>query len=98
MNGETVYCVYIMSNERDTVLYIGMTDDLNRRAYEHREHLIKGFSDRYNCEKLVWFEGHPSRESAFIRERQMKKWKRAWKDRVIDQSNPRRVDLAETLL
>ncbi|WP_367271840.1 GIY-YIG nuclease family protein [Ponticaulis sp.] len=88
----------MMANHRNTVLYIGMTDDINRRAYEHRNHLIKGFTHRYNCEKLVWFEGHSSRVSAFTRERQLKKWKRQWKESLIEQVNPEWRDLAETLL
>ena len=98
MIDETIFCVYMMANERNTVLYIGMTDDLNKRAYQHREHLIKGFTDRYNCEKLVWFEAHPSREAAFTRERQLKKWKRAWKEELIEEMNPEWRDLASTLL
>ena len=98
MPDEVVFSVYIMTNYRHTVLYIGMTDDINRRAYEHREHIIKGFTHLYNCEKLVWFEVHPSRESAFTRERQLKKWKREWKEQLIADMNPEWRDLAETLL
>ena len=95
---ETVFNVYIMANHRNTVLYIGMTDDLNKRAYEHREHIIKGFTQKYNCEKLVWYEAHPSRDSAFTRERQLKKWKRSWKERLIEQMNANWRDLAELML
>lgn len=98
MRDEVIYSVYLMANEHNTVLYLGMTDDINRRAYEHREHLIKGFTSKYNCVKLVWFESHPSRESAFTRERQIKKWKRAWKEHLINQDNPEWRDLAEVLL
>ena len=98
MQNEVIYCVYMITNAHHTVLYVGMTDDINRRAHEHREHLIEGFTDKYNCEKLVWFEGHPSRESAFVRERQIKKWKRVWKEDLINQENSEWRDLADVLL
>ena len=92
------FYVYIMTNKPDGVLYTGMTDDINRRAWEHREHIIKGFTSRYNCEILVWFEAHETRESAFNRERRMKEWKRAWKIRLIEETNPDWRDLADALL
>ncbi|MEL7541027.1 MAG: GIY-YIG nuclease family protein [Pseudomonadota bacterium] len=96
---EQLYFVYIVTNRPRGTLYIGMTDDLNKRAWQHREHVIKGsFSDKYNLEMLVWFEAHPSRESAFVRERRMKKWNRAWKIRLIEEMNPDWRDLAEVLL
>ena len=92
------FYVYIMTNKRETVLYTGMTDDINKRAWEHREHVQRGFSHRYNCEFLVWFETHETRESAFQRERQIKKWNRAWKERLINEMNPEWRDLADTLI
>ena len=96
---EQLYFVYIVTNKPRGTLYIGMTDDLNRRAWEHRDHILKGsFSDRYNLQMLVWFEAHPSRESAFIRERRMKKWKRQWKIKAIEEMNPEWRDLADVLL
>ena len=96
---DTHFYVYMVTNKPHGTLYLGMTDDLNKRAWEHREHIHKGsFSDRYNLESLVWFEVHPSRESAFIRERQMKKWNRSWKIRLIEEQNPDWRDLADTLL
>ncbi|WP_300380392.1 GIY-YIG nuclease family protein [Henriciella sp.] len=90
--------VYIMTNRPHGVLYTGMTDDLNRRAWEHREHLIRGFTHKYNCEMLVWYELHETRESAFERERRIKDWKRAWKVRLIEEMNPDWRDLADVLL
>jgi putative endonuclease len=81
-----------------TVLYTGMTDDINKRAWEHREHTYRGFTHRYNCEFLVWFEMHETRESAVIRERQIKKCNRAWKERLINEMNPDWRDLADTLI
>ena len=96
---ETQFYVYIIANRPHGTLYIGMTDDLNKRAWEHREHIFKGsFSDRYNLELLVWFEPHPSRESAFGRERRLKKWNRQWKINLIEQMNPEWRDLADVLL
>ncbi|MGB3624720.1 MAG: GIY-YIG nuclease family protein [Henriciella sp.] len=92
------FYVYIMTNKPHGVLYTGMTDDINRRAYEHREHLIKGFASKYNCESLVWFETHETRRSAFDRERRIKEWQRAWKIRLIEEMNPEWRDLADTLL
>lgn len=92
------FYVYIMTNKPHGVLYTGMTDDINRRAYEHREHLIKGFTDRYNCEMLVWYEPHETREGAFDRERRIKDWKRAWKIRLVEEMNPDRRDLADVLI
>lgn len=96
--GVMAFYVYIMTNKPHGVLYTGMTDDINRRAYEHREHLIKGFASKYNCESLVWFEPHETRQSAFDRERRIKEWQRAWKIRLIEEMNPDWRDLAATLL
>ncbi len=92
------FYVYIMTNKPHGVLYTGMTDDINRRAWEHREHVIKGFTDRYNCEILVWYEPHETRHSAFDRERRIKEWKRAWKVRLIEEMNPDWRDLADALI
>ncbi|MEM5516111.1 GIY-YIG nuclease family protein [Henriciella sp. AS95] len=92
------FYVYIMTNKPGGVLYIGMTDDINRRAYEHREHILKGFTSKYNCETLVWYEAHETRESAFERERRIKKWERAWKVRLIEEMNPDWRDLADVLI
>ena len=92
------FYVYIMTNKPCGVLYTGMTDDLNRRAWEHREHLIRGFTHKYNCEMLVWFEPHETRVSALAREKRIKEWKRAWKIELIEAMNPEWRDLADTLL
>jgi putative endonuclease len=85
--------VYIMCNKRNGTLYIGMTDNLVRRIWQHREGVTEGFTSAYAIKMLVWFETHASRESAFARERQMKKWNRAWKLRLIEQQNPEWRDL-----
>jgi putative endonuclease len=87
------FYVYMLTNKRGGTLYIGMTDDLVKRVWQHREGAIEGFTSRYGLKSLVWFEMHESRESAFARERQMKKWQRAWKLQLIGQQNPEWRDL-----
>ncbi len=92
------FYVYIVTNKKYGVLYTGMTDDINKRAWMHREHILPGFSDKYNCEKLVWYEVHESRESAFTQERQIKEWQRVWKIELIERLNPSWNDLADELI
>ena len=75
--------VYILTNKYNTVLYIGVTNDLLRRTYEHKEHLIKGFSSRYQLNKLVYYETHASIAQAIEREKQLKNWHREWKNNLI---------------
>jgi len=70
------YYTYIMSNKTDSVIYIGVTNDLIRRVYEHKNHLIKGFTSNYNVEKLIYFEDYNDIELAITREKQLKSWKR----------------------
>ena len=89
------FYVYILANKHNTTLYIGMTNDLKRRVYEHKTHLIKGFSFQYNVDKLVWFDVFPDANSAILREKQLKKWNRAWKERIINEMNPAWEDLSE---
>ncbi|MEL7040194.1 MAG: GIY-YIG nuclease family protein [Pseudomonadota bacterium] len=94
-----MFYTYTVTNRPRGVLYTGQTDDLNKRTWEHRSHAMKGsFSERYNCEILVWFEAYDSREEAKGRERQIKNWKRAWKIELIEAQNPNWRDLADTLL
>ncbi len=85
--------VYIMASRRNGTLYIGVTSDLATRVYEHREGLIDGFTKKYGCTLLVWFEAFDDLEAARHRELQMKEWKRAWKLRVIEEMNPEWEDL-----
>jgi putative endonuclease len=91
------FFVYILANKRNGTLYIGMTDDLVRRVWQHRNDIIRGFTQRYDVKLLVWCERHESRESAFARERQMKKWNRAWKLELIEKGNPDWRDLWDEL-
>jgi putative endonuclease len=85
--------VYILASRRNGTLYIGSTDDLYRRTTEHKAHSFGGFTAKYDVTRLVWFEEHETRESAFIRERRMKEWNRAWKVKLIERSNPGWRDL-----
>ena len=89
--------VYIMTNKPNGILYIGVTNDIGRRAWEHREGLIGGFTKRYGLKRLVWYESHDSIVAAIQREKTMKHWPRAWKVRVILSVNPNWDDLYETL-
>jgi putative endonuclease len=91
------FYVYILANRRNGTLYIGMTDDLARRVWQHRTGALPGFTSRYGLKILVWYELHDTRESAFLRERQLKKWNRAWKLRLIEHMNPLWRDLFEQL-
>ncbi len=91
------FYTYIMASQPNGTLYTGHTDDIARRAWEHREGLIAGFTRDYGVKLLVWYEVHDEREMAFLRERQIKKWNRAWKIRLIREMNPDWLDLYESL-
>ena len=85
--------VYIMTNKPNGTLYVGVTNDLVRRVFEHRTHAAPGFTDRYNLERLVWFEQHDTPAEAIRREKALKRWNRAWKVELIQKSNPKWLDL-----
>ena len=89
--------VYIMASRKNGTIYIGVTSDLAKRAYEHREGLIAGFTKRYGCKRLVWFEAFDEIQQARQLELQMKEWKRAWKIKLIEESNLDWVDLYPSL-
>ncbi len=91
------FFVYILASKRNGTLYTGSTDDLMGRVWEHKEKIHKGFTSQYGVDKLVWYEPHNTRDSAFIRERQIKEWKRQWKLSLIETTNPNWDDLFETL-
>ena len=86
-------CVYIDASRRNGTLYIGVTSNLQKRAWEHRTGSVPGFSRRYGCKVLVWYELADTMEAAITREKQMKEWKRAWKLRAIEAMNPDWNDL-----
>jgi putative endonuclease len=91
------YYVYIICNKRNGTLYIGVTNDLFRRITEHKHGEIDGFSKKYNVHQLVYFEETSDIIAALTREKQIKKWKRAWKLRLIEQSNPEWKDLFQDI-
>lgn len=94
----TIWIVYIITNKKDGVLYIGVTKDLKRRMYQHKNKVHpKTFSARYNLDKLVYFEDYSTKEEAYTRERQMKKWNREWKIKLIEERNPHWDDLSRSL-
>jgi putative endonuclease len=82
------FFVYIVASKRNGTLYVGMTDDLVKRAWQHRNGIVAGFTRDYGVKSLVWYETHESREAAIVRERRMKKWNRAWKLELIEKQNP----------
>ena len=92
------YYVYILTNQRNTTIYTGITGDLIRRIYEHKNKLVDGFSKRYNLDKLVYLETTESAESAIAREKQIKNYSRAKKDALINKSNPQWWDLYDQLV
>ena len=87
-----------MSSPFNTVLYIGVTNNLKRRVFEHKNKADHCFTEKYNCIKLVWYEHTRNIESAIIKEKQMKKWKREYKENVINEMNPEWIDLFEKIL
>ena len=90
--------VYIMASRLNGTVYIGSTSNLVQRTYQHRHCLVDGFTKRYGCHLLVWFEAHDSIDGARLRELQMKKWKRSWKLSEVERINPDWADLYDTLL
>ena len=96
-NPERQPCVYLLASRRNGTLYIGVTSNLAQRTWQHKSHLVEGFTKRYGVHTLVWYEVHASMESAIAREKAMKEWKRAWKIALIEKSNPQWRDLYEGL-
>jgi len=90
--------VYMMASKRNGTLYIGVTSNLLKRAWEHREGVADGFTKRYGCKSLAWFEAHDDLQEARQREVRLKKWNRSWKLRLIEEQNPEWRDLYETLI
>ena len=86
-----------MASKPNGTLYIGVTSNLGKRVWEHKENLIKGFTKKYSVHRLVYFEAHDDMYSAMTREKQIKKWNRTWKIRLIKEMNPNWDDLYESL-
>ena len=95
--GSQSYWVYILSSQRNGTLYIGITNNLVRRVYEHRTKATQGFTSKYNITRLVWFEIYEDPISAISREKELKKWKRTWKIQLIEAQNPQWDDLYESI-
>lgn len=91
------FYVYMLASRRNGTFYVGMTDDLARRIDQHRTGALPGFTQQHRVKKLVWYEVHDSRESAFVRERQIKRWRRDWKIALVLETNGEWRDLYETL-
>lgn len=89
--------IYIITNETNSVLYIGVTTDLPKRIYEHRNKLVDGFSAKYHLYKLIYFEVFDNIESALNREKQLKRWHREWKNNLISTNNPKWNDLYDEI-
>ena len=86
-------CVYILASKKQGTLYTGVTSDLLKRVWEHRNDAVDGFTKRYGVHSLVYYELHGDMESAILREKQIKKWRRAWKIQMIEKDNPQWLDL-----
>jgi putative endonuclease len=91
------YYVYLLTNWNNKVIYLGVTNDLNRRIYEHKNKLISGFTKKYNLNKLVYFEETCDINAAINREKEIKKWRREKKDILVNQINPNWQDLSEAI-
>lgn len=92
-----MFYTYILASRRNGTLYVGSTDSLERRVWEHREKVRGGFTAKYGVTCLVWFEPHETRQHAFTRERRIKEWRRSWKIMLIEERNPTWRDLFEEL-
>ena len=90
--------VYILASKRNGMLYIGVTSNLQKRAWEHENDLVEGFTKRYGVHRLVYYELHNDMAAAITREKQMKKWNRAWKLGLIEKQNPNWQDLSEGII
>jgi putative endonuclease len=91
------YFVYILASGRNGTIYVGVTNDLSRRIWEHREKQLKGFTAKYDVTKLVWYAEHGEIDQAILHEKRLKRWRREWKLRLIEAENPQWLDLYETL-
>jgi len=89
--------VYILASKKNGTLYVGVASDLAKRVWEHRNNMVEGVTKKYNVHQLVWYELHDSMESAIVREKRLKDWKRAWKLKLIESKNPEWVDFFDAI-
>jgi putative endonuclease len=94
MPADRNYYVYLLTNSNNKVMYVGMTNDLERRIYEHKNKLIKGFTEKYNINKLVYFEQTQDVLASIAREKEIKKWRREKKNQLVNLMNPKWEDLS----
>jgi len=87
------FCVCVLASQRNGTLYVGVTSNLVQRIWQHKQGIVDGFTKKYGLQNLVHFEVHDTAESAITREKQIKKWERAWKLRLIEENNPEWKDL-----
>ena len=92
-----MFYVYMLASKPYGTLYVGMTSDLLKRIWEHKNKVVPGFTTQYSVDRLVWFEAHESKEAALRREKQIKEWKREWKINLIERENRHWSDLSSTL-
>jgi putative endonuclease len=92
------YFIYIITNKKQGVLYIGVTNNLIKRIYEHKQELVKGFTKKYKLKKLVYFEIYDDVNEAILREKRLKKWNRDWKIELIEKTNKNWIDLYEEII
>ena len=97
MAAEKTYYVYLMTNQANKVMYVGMTNDLVRRIYQHRNRILEGFTSRYHVDKLVYYEETSNVRAAIEREKEIKKWRREKKNTLVMKDNPNWVDLADRI-
>ena len=93
---EKTYFVYLLTNWNHRVMYVGITNDLVRRVYEHKNKVVRGFTEKYHVDKLVYFEQTNAVQSALAREKEIKKWRREKKDALVKSLNPEWTDLSES--
>jgi putative endonuclease len=91
------FFVYILSSGKLGTLYVGQSNSLHRRVFEHKTKAVRGFTATYGVNRLVWFEPHETLESATLREKRLKRWRREWKIQLIEETNPDWIDLWLTL-
>ena len=92
-----MYYVYLTASQKHGTLYLGVTNNLVRRIYEHKTKAVSGFTSRYNVTRLVWFECYDDPTNAIVREKDIKKWRRDWKIRLIEEENPDWADLYSSI-
>jgi putative endonuclease len=92
------YYVYILAGQKNGTLYVGVTSDLTKRVYEHKQNLVDGFSKKYSVHDLVYYEQHNEVEESILREKQIKKWNRKWKIRLIEEKNLGWSDLYDEII